>query len=666
MRKAVFHLAAALALASATIVLALPSGASAAAEYSLEIYTYGGTGEGRVECKVYGIWEPECESYAEYPSGTSITLRPVPDTGSEFSGWTGGTGSAEICNEKGTGTCTFAIKAESYVEAPFKLIEYTLTVNFAGEGEGEVECEAEWAEPCESGVANAYPYGAEVILTPTAPEGSEFAGWSAGSGSASTCSGTEPCHFTITANSSVTATFDLEPSLEVEAGAGSGEGVVECEVESRREACEVEARYPKGTELTLIGKPELGSEFTGWSGGSGSAVGCTGTADCSFTIEANSAVMATFNLNSLPPPPTFNLKVAKAGSGSGTVTSSPVGVGCGSTCEHEFEEGKEVTLTATAASGSEFAGWTALAGSPGTCTGTTSPCEVTMNAAVELEATFNESPPPPTFNLEVVKGGPGKGTVRSSPRGIGCGTTCTASFPMGTTVTLSGTSATNSEPVRWSGCGSVDAEGGCVVEVSADKTVTATFDLIPRALSIAMAGTGTGTVQCRIDGGSLERCAGPYPSGDSVRLVAAAAAGSEFAGWSGGTGSATRCSGTGSCSFTIAADSSVIATFGVARPGVARVARKAIVKGRRALLKLSCSGGPCQGRLKLIAKVRKGRKVRRVVVGRASFSLVAGGRKKVGVPLSAAARRSLKGRRVLSARVTGPDVARGTVRLRRA
>jgi len=54
---------------------------------------------------------------------------------------------------------------------------------------------------------------------------------------------------------------------------------------------------------------------------------------------------------------TFSLTVTKAGTGSGTVTSSPAGINCGSTCSASYNSGTLVTLTATPASSSIFAGW---------------------------------------------------------------------------------------------------------------------------------------------------------------------------------------------------------------------------------------------------------------------------------------------------------------------
>lgn len=51
------------------------------------------------------------------------------------------------------------------------------------------------------------------------------------------------------------------------------------------------------------------------------------------------------------------LTVSKEGTGSGTVTSAPAGIDCGMTCQGSFDSGTEVTLMATPAAGSVFAGW---------------------------------------------------------------------------------------------------------------------------------------------------------------------------------------------------------------------------------------------------------------------------------------------------------------------
>ncbi len=83
---------------------------------------------------------------------------------------------------------------------------------------------------------------------------------------------------------------------------------------------------------------------------------------------------------------TYTLTVSKAGTGNGTVTSSPAGISCGSDCSESYTSGTSVTLTASAASGSTFTGWS------GVCSGT-STCTVSMSAAKTVTATFNSSSP---------------------------------------------------------------------------------------------------------------------------------------------------------------------------------------------------------------------------------------------------------------------------------
>jgi hypothetical protein len=118
-------------------------------------------------------------------------------------------------------------------------------------------------------------------------------------------------------------------------------------------------------------------------------------------MDQNHSVTATFTLVALPPGP-GTLTVDKAGTGSGVVVSSPAGIDCGSTCTRDFTHGTAVTLTATAAAGSTFAGWSGACSGAGACT-------LAMDAAKTATATFNQvQSPPQTVRCVVpnVKGKP--------------------------------------------------------------------------------------------------------------------------------------------------------------------------------------------------------------------------------------------------------------------
>jgi len=80
------------------------------------------------------------------------------------------------------------------------------------------------------------------------------------------------------------------------------------------------------------------------------------------------------------------LTVSQAGTGSGTVTSSPAGISCGTTCSAAFDFGTSVTLTATAARGSTFTGWSGEG-----CSGTGT-CTVSLTQARSVTATFTLAP----------------------------------------------------------------------------------------------------------------------------------------------------------------------------------------------------------------------------------------------------------------------------------
>ena len=126
--------------------------------------------------------------------------------------------------------------------------------------------------------------------------------------------------------------------------------------------------YPSGTAVKLTEAPGTGSTFGGWSGG-----GCSGTATmCTFNLTSNVIVTATF---ALAPASTYTLTVQTAGTGSGTVS------GAGT-----YAVGAIVSLTATPASGSTFAGWSGTAPCP---SGNATPASFTMPAAtMGCTATF--------------------------------------------------------------------------------------------------------------------------------------------------------------------------------------------------------------------------------------------------------------------------------------
>ncbi|HEX4806915.1 MAG TPA: hypothetical protein VFU94_13535 [Conexibacter sp.] len=166
--------------------------------------------------------------------------------------------------------------------------------------------------------------------------------------------------------------------------------------------------------------------------------------------------------------------------------------------------------------------------------------------------------PPLTHTLTVTVNGTGSGSVDADSGAIaGCtrsGGTC--SGPYAGSVTLTPTPAAHTS-VSWTGCDSVTVDNRCVVTVNADMGVTATFTTIQHTLRVTKSGSGSGTVTSSPAGISCGgTCSALFDEGSTVRLTATPAAGSTFAGWSGG-----GCSGAGTCSPAINADTTVTAAF---------------------------------------------------------------------------------------------------------
>jgi hypothetical protein len=300
-----------------------------------------------------------------------------------------------------------------------------------------------------------------VPLTAAPAIGSTFIGWSGGG-----CSGTAACNVTVSAATTVNAQFDLIPAtylLSINT-TGTGAGTVT----GTGINCGLDCSEPfaPNTVVALTAVATAGSTFIGWSGG-----GCTGTGACSVTMNAVTTVSAQFDSTVVGPAP---FTVTKSGTGTGTVTGT--GINCGADCSEPYAPGTVVTLTASAAAGSTFIGW-----SGGTCTGT-STCVFTMPVG-------GVAPPPPplvnaqfavivvpNFVLTVTKSGTGTGNVTGT--GITCGIDCTESLAQNTMVTLTAAPLAGSTFAGWTG-GGCSGTGTCTVTMTMALTVNAQFTAAP-------------------------------------------------------------------------------------------------------------------------------------------------------------------------------------------
>jgi hypothetical protein len=293
--------------------------------------------------------------------------------------------------------------------------------------------------------------------------------------------------------------------------------------------------YPKSTDVNLSATPlAQGDAFENWTGD------CSGMANaCVIPMDANKTVTATFTAGG-----ELLLNVSKTGAGK--VTSSPSGIDCGTTCSKGFPKDSTVTLTAVPdnVAGSKFIDWT------GACSGVSTTCTVTMDAAKTVTAKF-------AYVLTVTR--TGAGSVTSSPAGIICPSTCSYGFAPGTQVGLSNVpdATSGSSFVSWGNA--CTGSAACTVTMDSNKTVDALFGYM---LTITKQGSGTGTVTSNpngIDCGAT--CATAYPAGTSVVLNALQGPGQAFLGWG------NACSGTNpACNVTMNSAKTVTADFYPAGP----------------------------------------------------------------------------------------------------
>jgi hypothetical protein len=299
-------------------------------------------------------------------------------------------------------------------------VTFSLNVVRAGTGNGSVGS-SPGGITCGPDCSEPYAGGTIVTLTATAATGSRFAGWSGGG-----CGGTGSCVVTLTAGTTVTATFSpatTTASLTV-AKAGTGTGTVTSAPSGISCGATCTASYATGTAVTLTATAATGSRFAGWSGG-----GCGGIGTCVVALTAGTTVTASFSPTTTA---MTSLAVAKSGTGTGTVTSAPSGISCGATCTASYATGTAVTLTATAATGSRFAGW-----SGGGCGGTGS-CVVTLTAATTVTATFAPNGPVAEYGFNETSGTTARDTSGYAHHGTISGATRTSQGRFGNALAFDG------------------------------------------------------------------------------------------------------------------------------------------------------------------------------------------------------------------------------------
>ncbi|TVZ56903.1 putative repeat protein (TIGR02543 family)/predicted secreted protein (Por secretion system target) [Lutibacter sp. Hel_I_33_5] len=275
-----------------------------------------------------------------FDDGTVVTLTPVPDSGYEFSHWTGdfaGTG-----NTNTTNPLTITMDADKNVTAVFAKIQHSLTLTATN---GSVATNP-------NPTNGTYDYGTAITLTPTPNAGYQFDGWS---GDASGT--TDPLTITMDADKNITAMFSR---IQYILTLTSSNGTIVTNPNPTN------GKYDEGTSVTLTATPDTGYEFKNWAG---HASGTTNQ----FTIVMNGHKIVTATFVKIQRTLTITAT-------NGTVSINPILKG-----KSTYDDGESLTLTATPNTGYQFVNWS------GDASGTTNPLSITMDADKNITAIFSST-----------------------------------------------------------------------------------------------------------------------------------------------------------------------------------------------------------------------------------------------------------------------------------
>jgi hypothetical protein len=133
----------------------------------------------------------------------------------------------------------------------------------------------------------------------------------------------------------------------------------------------------------------------------------------------------------------------------------------------------------------------------------------------------------------------GNGSVSSSPTGISCPSGCQASYPTGTSVTLTATPASGATFGSWQNCSAPNGTSCQVTIMAGAQTVTATFAVATWTINVQVFPGASGIVTATGDRICSSECNFTYPTGTAVTLNAVPLAGFRFDQWAGACNTAT-------------------------------------------------------------------------------------------------------------------------------
>ncbi len=453
--------------------------------------TYGVVGMGTADSISVATTIPTVEG--EYVHGSVVTLTATDQPGiSKFEGWARDKdGTQLLTKEDGAeGNVLTVTMTGPYTVYALITPLHNLSVTNTGNGSGSVKLnDAVFTD-------GKFVEGTTVTLSAQAAEDSEFIGWNGGTD-------TTALSVVMDGKKDVTAEFRLK-QYTLSLGT-SGEGMID----------KVTKKYDHGSEVTVTATPNDNNQFIGWYEGTlsaGSTVPTYGSEpvtkneELKVTMLSNKIYEARFALNQ------HTITTGKTGVGSGTVTGGGT-----------FDYGSKATLTAEAAEGSRFNGWTITKIITGEkITQADSTIDVIVDANKKAVAEFVS-----TYELTVL--------VTGNDGMEGSVTTITDKAPINgrydhdSAVTLTAHPKEGWDFKEWIGVDSSNGETASV-RMTSSKDVEAVFELEQYILTLTPIDKEFG----RIDVSSQPNKDGKYiRSSDPMTVLAIPKTGYEFVSWEG-------------------------------------------------------------------------------------------------------------------------------------
>jgi hypothetical protein len=158
---------------------------------------------------------------------------------------------------------------------------YQLSVTPPASGTGSVTSTPPGID-CPTTCSAAFPQSTQVKLSAAPANNYFFDGWTGA------CSGTALCTVSMTGTEKVSATFDPGEVLTVSI-TGTGAGTVTSTPSGISCPTICSFTFPPNTPVTLSETPATNDAFSSWAGG------CTGSANCSVTLDASMSITANFS-----------------------------------------------------------------------------------------------------------------------------------------------------------------------------------------------------------------------------------------------------------------------------------------------------------------------------------------------------------------------------------